>query len=90
LTTAGTTASGTVGSSTGGNGSTGGTAATTDTASTSGQSGCSCRIAGVDRSTTPWAAMFAFAVVVGGKLRRRILRHRESAGACSARALARK
>jgi hypothetical protein len=66
-------AGGTAVTSTGGSS---GTSATTGETSASGQSGCSCRVAGADRSATPWAAILAFAVVAGGKLRRRARQRR--------------
>jgi hypothetical protein len=60
-------------------GSAGGSAGTTEATSatpTSGESGCGCRLAGVNRSATPWLEMLALGVAA--TLRRRSQRQRRS------------
>jgi rhamnogalacturonan endolyase len=61
--------------------STGGSTGNTQTSGetgTSGNSGCSCRLAGVDRSATRWGVMLAFGAVLASRLRRRGVRQRRS------------
>jgi rhamnogalacturonan endolyase len=51
----------------------GGTTAATTTSATqaAGQGGCSCRLAGVDRSATPWGSMLVLGAMLAARLRRR-------------------
>jgi rhamnogalacturonan endolyase len=69
------------GTGTGGASSTGGSTGNTQTTgatAASGNSGCSCRLAGVDRSATPWGVMLVFGAVLASRLRRRGVRQRRS------------
>jgi hypothetical protein len=69
------------GTGTGGASSTGGSTGNTQTTgatAASGNSGCSCRLAGVDRSATPWGVMLVFGAVLASRLRRRGVRRRRS------------
>ena len=66
---------------TGGASSTGGSTGTTQTTGatvTNGSSGCSCRLAGIDRSATPWGAMLVLGAMLASRLRRRGVRQRRS------------
>ncbi len=77
--TGGTSAgSGTSASSAGGIAGSAGTTATTGATHAAGNSGCGCRLAGVDRSTAPWGVTLVLGAVVAGKLRRRVMRRRRS------------
>ena len=77
--TGGTSAgSGTSASSAGGLAGSAGTTATTGATHAAGNSGCGCRLAGVDRSTAPWGVTLVLGAVVAGKLRRRVMRRRRS------------
>jgi rhamnogalacturonan endolyase len=69
------------GTGTGGASSTGGSTGNTQTTgatAASGNSGCSCRLAGVDRSATPWGVMLVFGAMLASRLRRRGVRQRRS------------
>ena len=55
-----------------------GGSSTSGTPKASGTSGCGCRLAGADRSVTPWGMMLVFGAVLAGKLRRRLARRRRS------------
>ena len=69
------------GTGTGGASSTGGSTGNTQTTgatAASGNSGCSCRLAGVDRSATPWGVMLVFGAMLASRLRRRGVRRRRS------------
>ena len=55
-----------------------GGSSTPGTPKASGSSGCGCRLAGVDRSVTPWGVMLVFGAVLAGKLRRRFVSRRRS------------
>jgi rhamnogalacturonan endolyase len=81
-----TTVASTTAAETGGGGATGNntspsggtTTATTAETQAAGQAGCGCRLAGVDRSATPWGVVLVLGAMLATRLRRRGERQRRS------------
>ncbi len=57
---------------------TGGSTTATSETHTAGQAGCSCRLAGADRSAAPWGAILVLGAMLATRLRRRGERQRRS------------